>query len=57
MISLLVISRIIFYRKHFWAPGSNLMGWRDYIKDWRFGRILGNWEGLLQMKINNLLDQ
>ena len=29
MISLLVISRIIFYRKHFWPPGSLFFGWRE----------------------------
>jgi hypothetical protein len=29
MISLLVISRIIFYRKHVWPPGSLFFGWRE----------------------------
>jgi hypothetical protein len=29
IISLLVISRIIFYWKHFWAPGSHFLEWRE----------------------------
>ena len=32
MISILVISRIIFYGKHFWPPGSLFFGWREYNK-------------------------